>query len=559
MNKGVPYTQKMTATSLSRRDFSKKLLVAGTALFMGMNGGCKRRESKAVLAAREGRLLLGNGVEPQSLDPHISTGVSELNIHFALLEGLVRFDSRDLSPLPGIAERWEVSEDKLVWRFYLRKNARWSNGDLVTGTDFLFAWQRILSPNVGSPNAYLLYGVKGAEAYNKGTISDFAETGFSCPDPLVVTVRLNKPLPYFLSLLMHPAWLPLHPASVLAEGPASERLSGWSRPGKYISNGPFMLTEHLVNERIAVSANPHYYAREQVSLKEIHFLPVADKNAEETLFLAEQLHITYSLPPAKAPTYQSSNDPRLRLSPYLGTEYYMVNTRTGPLSDQRVRKALSLSIDRDLIAHRVLAGGQQPAYSFVPPGCGGYNDPAKIRENTDEARRLLAAAGFPNGANLPTLEILFNNTESNRKVAESIQFFWQSNLGIQAQLIGQEYGAYKNNRQNGSFQLARSSWIGDFPDPVAFLSLWQSDSGNNFSGWSSKDYDRLLENAAASPGPSERLALLKTAEERLLEASPLIPIYHNVFAHLVHPDIQGWHQNLLGWHDYRVIRFSPAI
>lgn len=544
---------------LSRRDFSKKLLLAGAVLYAGLGTGCKKRESKVAIAAKEGRLLLGNGVEPQSLDPHISTGISELNIHFALMEGLVRFNARDLTLLPGIAERWTVSEDGLLWRFYLRKNARWSNGDIVTGTDFLFAWQRILSPKVGSPNAYLLYGVKGAEAYHQGQATSFTETGFSCPDPFVVTIRLRKPLPYFLSLIMHPAWLPLHPASVLAEGPADERLSGWCRAGKYISNGPFMLTEHLVNEKVVVGANPHYYGANSIGLKEIYFLPIADKNAEETLFLAEQLHATYSLPPGKATTYRESNDGRLRLAPYLGTEYYMLNTRTGPLADQRIRRALSLGLDRSLLVNRVLAGGQQPAYSFVPPGCGGYTNPARIRENLTEARQLLASAGHPDGQGLPLLEVLFNNSEANRKVAESVQYLWQTNLGIQVQLIGQEYGAYKNNRQTGNFQIARSSWIGDFPDPVAFLSLWETPSGNNFSGWTSADYDALLERAASSPGPSERLALLRTAEERLLEASPIIPIYHNVYAHLVHPSVNGWHLNLLGWHDYREIRLTPQV
>ncbi|MDX2111345.1 MAG: peptide ABC transporter substrate-binding protein [Verrucomicrobiota bacterium] len=514
---------------------------------------CSRQESRVVSGIRTGDLYLGNGVEPQSLDPQISTGVSELNIHFALFEGLVRPSAVDLSPLPGVADRWSVSDDGLVWTFYLRRDARWSNGDAVKAGDFIFAWRRILSPKLGARNASLLFVVKHAEDYQTGRLTEFAQVGFSAPDSFTLQIHLVKPLPYFLNLVMHPAWFPVHPGTIERFDAAEKRTSAWTRPGNHVGNGPFMLKEHRVNDRVVVEKNSYYHHAASVKLNRIHFYPMEDRNAEELAFLAGQLHATYSLPPGKAPIYREKKDTRLRLDPYLGTEYYLLNTKVKPLDDVRVRRALNLALNRELLVTRILGGGQQPAYGFVPPGTAGYKPQVQLAENLAEAQHLLAQAGFPDGQGFPPLELLYNTSEINRKTAEAVQETWRKNLGISILLTNQEYTVYLENRRLGNFQLCRSSWIGDYVDPDAFLCLWTASSGNNYSGWSATAYDAAVTAANATPEPTTRTQHFHDAEAILLNASPIVPLYHNVSAYLLMPCVNGWKSNLLGWPDYSAI------
>lgn len=504
-----------------------------------------RRPTMVSQGNRESVLHIGNGVEPLSLDPQISTGVSEMNIHFALFEGLVRFSGDDLSPLPGAAERWEVSPDGLYWTFHLRAQGRWANGDLVKSTDFLFAWRRILSPGLGAANAYLLYPVKNAQACHEGRVS-FAETGFSAPDHATLRIRLERPYPGFLPLVMHPAWFPLHPGTIHAHGGQESRTSNWTKPGNHVGNGPFRLVEHRINDHLRVEKNPYYHDATKVRLQAIVFYPIEDKHAEELAFLAGRLHLTYSLPPGQSAIYQQKNDARLQIDPYLGTDYYLLNTRQPPLDDPRVRLALSKALRREDLTRYLLGGGQSPAFSFLPPGTEGYIPSARIEEDETEARELLATAGYPGGQGFPQLELLFNQSETNRKMAEAIQERWRTVLGIHLALQAQEYRVYLENRRLGNFSLCRASWIGDTVDATAFLGLWSSSSGNNFSGWSDRQFDQLLEAAAQSEGGA-RLENLQKAEAILLLAAPIIPLYHNISACLVQPSVRGWRRNLLGW------------
>ncbi len=517
------------------------LLCGWTALVLA---AC-RRPTMVSQGDREGVLHIGNGVEPISLDPQISTGVSEMNIHFALFEGLVRFSGNDLSPLPGAAESWEVSPDGLEWTFHLRAQGRWSNGDPVQATDFLFAWQRILHPALGAANAYLLYPVRNAQAFHEGQVN-FTETGFSAPDHATLRLRLARPCPGFLPLVMHPAWFPLHPGTILAHGSLEARTSHWTKPGNHVGNGPFRLAEHRIHTYLRVEKNPYYHGADQVRLQAIVFYPIEDKHAEELAFLAGGLHLTYSLPPGQTSVYQQKKDPRLQIDPYLGTDYYLLNTRQPPLDDPRVRLALSKALCREDLTRYVLAGGQRPAYTFLPPGIDGYTPADLIAENETEARELLAAAGFPEGRRFPELEILFNQSETNRKIAEAVQERWRKVLGLHLTLQAQEYRVYLENRRLGHFSICRASWIGDTVDAPSFLGLWSGTSGNNFSGWSDAQFDQLLEASASCSGQA-RLEHLRKAEALLLQASPMIPLYHNISACLVQPSVRGWRRNVLGW------------
>ncbi len=518
---------------------------------------CSKRETPVEHGNRNQILHLGNQVEPSDLDPHTTTGVAEINIHMALFEGLVSPHPEDLSPLPGVAKRWEIDDAGRVYTFYLRENARWSNGDPVTATDFQFSVKRILSPTLGAANAGLLFVLKNARGFHSGEIDDFAQVGVKVLSEHVLEYTLAEPAPYFLSLVMHPAWYPVHEATLRAHGAADERATGWTKAGFHVSNGPFRLKEWKVNEVVGVEKNPFYWDADVVRLREIRFYPIENLNTEELAFKAGQLHVTEAIPSAKLTSYRQANSPFLRLDPSLGTEYYLLNTESPPLDNNKIRRALSLSLDRQSLVDNVKGGGQKAAYHFTPPQTAGYTSSAKLKENVEEARRLLAEAGFPNGQGFPTSELLFNSSENNKAMAEAIQQMWKAALGIRVELRNQEYKVYLNSRNTGDFQIARSSWIGDYNDPNTFLELWTSGSGNNHSRWRNDNYNNLIVQAAQTNDRKNRFDMFSKAEETLLQESPIIPLYFYVNAYLIKPEVKNWHPTQLDWHPYKHIYLEP--
>ena len=519
--------------------------------------GCAKRETPVEHGNRHQILHLGNQVEPADLDPHTTTGVSEINIHMALFEGLVSPHPEDLRPMPGVAEKWEISDNGRICTFYLRKDARWSNGDPLTAHDFIFSFQRMLSPALGAANAGLLFVLENAEAFHAGAIGDFSQVSVKAVNDYLLELTLEESTPYFLSLLMHPAWYPVHEKTLLNHGASDARATGWAQPGSHVGNGPFRLKEWRVNEVVGVERNPFYWDAAMVRLEEIRFYPIENLNTEELAFKAGQLHVTEALPSNKLGFYRRENSPFLRLDPYLGTEYYLLNTEIKPLDDVRVRRALSMALDRGGLAEHVKAGGQLAAYHFTPSGTAGYA-PAptdRIEENAWEARRLLAEAGYPQGKGFPALELLFNSSENNKVTAEAIQQMWKTTLGIRVELRNQEYKVYLDSRNNGDFHIARSSWVGDYNDPNTFLEIWTSGSGNNHSRWKNSRFDNFIRQASQTGHghPSERLQLFARAEALLLQESPIIPLYFYVNAYLIRPEVKNWHPNLLDWHPYKYV------
>jgi len=530
------------------------VMLALCALFAGCG-----RDTPVEEATRAGVLLLGNGPEPVALDPHITTGTSELNIHMALFEGLVAPDPRTLAPEPGVAERWESSADGMLWTFHLRADARWSDGQPVTAADFLFAWQRILSPALGAANASLLFDIDGAEAFNRGTATDFASVGVSAPDPRTLVVRLRHPAPYFLNLLMHPAFYPVRRDVIAATGDPFDRSNRW-HAAAHVGNGPFMFGEWLRGQWVEVIRNPHYWDAPRVALNAIRFKTFDDAGTEERAFFSGQLHATERIAPGRVDALRERHPEMLRIDPYLGTYYYLLNCRRAPLDDPRVRRALALALDRSVITDRLLRGGQTPASSFTPANVPGYTPPRGAGFDPAAARALLAEAGFPDGTGFPRMEILFNTSESHRLIAEAVQDMWRRHLGIEILLTNQEVGVYFESRALGNFDIARAVWIGDYLAPETFLHLWTSSSGNNFSGWADPAYDALIARAAAAAAgadPTTRMELLREAERRLLDQQPVIPVYHYAAGYLLRPEVKGWHPTLLDWHPYKYLSLEP--
>lgn len=502
---------------------------------------------------RLGILHLGNGTEPESLDPHLTTGVPEFNIISALLEGLIREDMETLEPRPGVAERWEISEDGLVYTFHFRENAHWSNGDPVTAGDFVFSFRRMLSPVLGAEYAYMLHVIRNAVAYHAGRLEDPAELGVRAVDDRTLVITLEKPAPHFLRMLNHHSFYPVHPPTVERHGGKTNRNNRWARPENYVSNGPFTLAEWAINQHIRVDKSPTYWNAEQVRLNSIFFYPIEDQQTEERMFRTGLLHKTDGVPLARVERYRRENNPAFVSHPYLATYYFLINTQRPPFDDVRVRQALSISLNRSLITERVLRAGEQPALWFTPPGTGGFTPSRRLEEDIPRARALLAEAGFPNGEGFPRFQLLYNTRESHRLIAQVVQQMWRENLNIEVELVNQEWQVYMVSRREMRFDIARAGWAGDYADPHNFLDLHLSTSGNNHTGWSSEAYDALIHRAAGLQDTAARFALYDEAESILLDEMPLIPLYWYTRTYLLHPSVRGLVPNLLARRDYTLI------
>jgi oligopeptide transport system substrate-binding protein len=517
---------------------------------------CSRRETAVERGNQAGVLHRGISHDLAGLDPHLATQASDYNVLSALLEGLVSEDPVDLHPVPGVAERWEMSADGLTYTFFLRADARWSNGDPVTSGDFIASWRRILTPSLGADYANLLYVIQGAQAFHKG-LAGFEQVGLAAPDARTLRVTLEHPTSYFLAQLNHMAWFPIHMATIEKSGPVADRSNQWARPGNFVGNGPFNLVAWRAGQEIVVEKSSTYWDRSTVRLNGIHFHAIDSQDVEERAFRARQLHLTEALPPGKVDVYRRDSPELLRIDPLLGTYFYRLNTTRPFLSDVRIRRALALAVDRSAIVEKILRGGQLPAQSFTPPGTAGYTPGAYLPTDFEQARRLLVEAGYPGGKGLPAFELLFNTSESHRTVAEAVQEMWRRELGLEVRLANQELKGTLEARRAGTFQILRSVWTADFIDPASFLDIWRSDSGNNYTGWKSPDYDALLFTAARELDPTARLELFRKAEALLLDAAPMIPIYHYTHVFLIQPSVRGWHSTLLDHHPYKHVWLEP--
>jgi oligopeptide transport system substrate-binding protein len=544
-------------TNLDRLRFVSSVPFLLSALLL-LLVGCAKRETLVQHGDRNQILHLGNGSEPKDLDPHLVTGVTEHNILSALLEGLVSEDPVSLDPVPGTASRWDISEDGLVYTFQLRPDAKWSNGDPVNAEDFVFSYRRMLKPSLGSPYAYMLYCLRNAEAYHRGEIEDFAKVGVKAVDTQTLQLSLRAATPYFLSLLNHFSWFPVHPATILAHGSIDTIGSKWTRPEHYIGNGPFTLKDWQPNKEIAVTKSKTYWDRKNVRLNGIHFYPIGDHTIEERAFRAGQLHVTGTVPIDRIAYYRTRNPSMIRLDPYLGCYYYLFNVTRPPLDNPKVRRALALAINREQITRYVTRANESPALNFTPPGTAGYTARAQLVGDLTDARQLLAEAGYPDGKGFPTLSLLYNTSDAHARIAEVIQQMWVTGLGINVELVNMEWKVYLAQTQSGNYDIARAGWIGDYVDPNTFLDMWVTGGGNNRARWSNTDYDALIRKASEALDTDARLELFQQAESILINELPIMPIYFYRSKSLVQPSVRGWNPTLLDHHPYKHLWLEPA-
>lgn len=532
------------------------LIIGGLVLFdAGHVNSPKGTYSLTLQEANKNKiLLLTVGSEPRTLDPQQAQGVTEHHIIMAMIEGLVAPSIDDQAKVvPGMADRWEHNDDYSVWTFHIGENRKWSNGDPVTAHDFVFSYKRMLTASFGAQYSENLFILKGAEDYYRGKITDFAQVGAKALDDHTLRIELVGPTPYLLSLVQHDSWLPVNPKAILSFGKIDTRDSKWTSAENFVGNGPFKMKNWRPNDVIEVVRNPFYWDAENVKLNGINFYSIENLNTSERAFQAGQLHKTDQVPLDKVPYYRRTHPELIRIDPYEGTYFYRINVARKPLNDPKVRLALNLAVDRDAIVKNILREDQKPATGYTPPGMGDYKPLNKISYDPARARQLLAEAGYPNGKGFPKFTIHFNTMESHRAIAEAIQQMWKEELNIDVGLENQEWKVYLDTQNNKNYDLSRSAWIGDFMDPVTFLSMWTTGNGNNNTNWGNPKFDALIEQAARTGDPNARLEILHQAEDLFLSEAPVVLVYWYTNAYLLQPSVQNWNPLVLGNHNYKYI------
>lgn len=496
----------------------------------------------------------GNGAEPKDLDPHIVTGVPEHHLLLNLFEPLVAKHPKTLAPIPGVAEKWKISKDGKTYTFTLRKDAKWSDGTPITAQDFVYSWTRLLEPSTAAEYAYQAFYIKNGAAYNRGELKDASKLGIKAVDAHTFQVSLDNPTPFFLGLLNHHSLFPVPKHTIEKFG------KNWTRPENMVSNGAFVLADWQMNKVIKIKKNLNYWDKEKVVLNEAHVYPTEVLDTEEKLFRSQQLHVTNEIPLEKIPAWRNDKTGSFQTHPYLGIYFYRINVTKPPLNDKRVRKALNLAVDRTVLTTVVSKGFQDPAQAYTPPNTAGYSPKAVLPKDlsrVDEAKRLLAEAGFPGGKGFPTIEILYNTHEGHKKFAEAVQQMLRTNLGINVTIVNQEWKVYLDSQKTLSYQLSRAGWIGDYNDPNTFLDMWVTGGGQNETGWGNKKYDELIAAAAKELNAKKRLQIFQQAEDILMEELPVIPFYVYKRHYLKSPEVVGWEPNIEDIHPLKYVSLQP--
>jgi oligopeptide transport system substrate-binding protein len=505
-----------------------------------LTSGCSR--TTPVEAARaENKLLITVGSEPSTLDPHRSTGSPESFIMSALWEPLIDWNETATGFVPAAAESWTLSPDGRTYTFHLRPTAKWSNGEPVTARDWVRSWQRWWTPSLAAELANFGDPIVGVFAFRTGQTTDPATLGLREIDTYTLEIKLVEPDVLFLDRLTNYPWFPVHEASVTAAGGFFDPRTDFVRPGILVSNGPYQMTAWKHGQYVEVSRNPHFHGTTR--LDAIRFLAFDSLDTTERAFRSGQLHITDSVPASKVAVYRDAHDPAYLSYPRVGTRFLSLNTTRPPFDDPRVRRAFSLALDRQKLVEFVLRTGGTPAYAMIKALPSGHQPTALITESVTEARRLLAAAGYPNGDNFPPVEYLYNTLDRNRQIAEALQQMWATALGVKITLRNEEWKVFLDTRRQLDYHIARTGWLPFSPEPAELYELQTTHSPSNETGWSDATYDQLVESARREMDPVRRFALYDQLDQILVEAAPVIPWGHYARNRLVDPSISGWPQN----------------
>ena len=485
----------------------------------------------------------GNSGDPETLDHHGTSTVSEARVIDDLYSGLVDF-SENAKVIPGTAERWEISQDGLTYTFYLREDARWSNGDRVTAQDFVFAYRRLMDPKTAAKYATILYPIKNAEKVNTGEL-ELSKLGVKAIDDKTLEIQLEQSTPYFLDQLTHSTGKPLHQKSVEALG------DQFVKPGNMITNGAYTLSEYVLNSRIVMKKNPHFHAADTVTIEELHYIPFEDRSTCVRAWESGEVHICDDLPAQDLERLVKYGD-SLRIVPYLGTYYYALNTTDELLSDPEIRRAMSMVIDREFLAEKIWPG-MIPATSFVPPGVNNYGDGSpktdyfdmSMLDREDEAVAIMARKGISKDKPV-SIELMYNSGENHKNTGTAIADMW-SEIGLNVTYKIRDAAAhYAHLRDLGDLQVARAGWIGDYSDPQNFLFIMEShNTGFNYARYDNPEFDGLMTKAARELDLDKRAELLQNAERLVMRDTPFLPIFYYSSFTLVSPKVENYQSNLL--------------
>ncbi|EKA2132166.1 oligopeptide ABC transporter substrate-binding protein OppA [Citrobacter freundii] len=522
-------------------NITKKSLVAAgilTALVAG-NVATAAVVPAGVQLAEKQTLVRNNGSEVQSLDPHKIEGVPESNINRDLFEGLLISDV-DGKPSPGVAEKWE-NKDFKVWTFHLRKDAKWSDGTPVTAQDFVYSWQRLANPNTASPYAsYLQYGhIVNIDDIIAGK-KPITDLGVKALDDHTFEVTLSEPVPYFYKLLVHSSVSPVPRDAVEKFG------EKWTQPANIVTNGAYKLKDWVVNERIVLERNTNYWDNAKTVINQVTYLPISSEVTDVNRYRSGEIDMTYNNMPIELFQKLKKEIPNeVHVDPYLCTYYYEINNQKAPFNDVRVRTALKLALDRDIIVNKVKNQGDLPAYSFTPP----YTDGAKLVEpewfkwsqekRNEEAKKLLAEAGYTAEKPL-TFDLLYNTSDLHKKLAIAAASIWKKNLGANVKLENQEWKTFLDTRHQGNYDVSRAGWCADYNEPTSFLNMVLSDSSNNTVHYKSPAFDKLIADTLKVTDEAQRSELYSKAEQQLDKDSAIVPVYYYVNARLVKPWVGGY-------------------
>lgn len=538
-----------TMLFLPRRNRRWALKLGGAALAFGA------MPSRA--ADRTKVLHRGNGAEPDTLDPHLSSGTWENNIIGDMFLGLTTEDAAS-RPIPGTAESWTTSDDGLVWTFKLRRDVLWSDGAPHVAADYVYSWRRMLDPKTAARYAFILYVVKNAEEVNAGK-RPIEDIGIRALDPYTVEITLAQPAPFLLGLLKHYSSFAVPPHVVEKHGRA------WVQPGNMVSNGPYLMADYVPNGYVKLTKNPRFYDSANVEIEEVYFYPIDDERTALTRYRAGEIdmNVTTSGFPIQQLGWLKENMPgQARISPYLAINYCFMNLKRPQFADMRLRRALSLAIDRELLVERVVRDGSLPASSFVPKGVDNYLPGPNLdfadwpmERRREEAKQLLAAAGH--GPDNPlTFDFQYRLSFDRRRLMVAMSALLKD-VGIIARPFGNESKVHYNRVQQGDYDVAEAGWVGDYNDPQTFLSLIETSAGVfNYARYSNADYDRLMAEAKVLLDLKTRAQLMAKAEQIALDECGVIPIYVQTTKCLVSPRVEGYVDNVENWHRTRFMRLK---
>ncbi len=493
---------------------------------------------KKLAAVQE--LVRANGTEVATIDPHKSQGVPESHVIRDLYEGLVNQDANGKT-IPGVATHWET-EDNKTFVFHLRKDAKWSNGDPVTAHDFAYSFKRAVDPATASPYAWYMEYTKMVNA--KDIVAgkkDKDALGVRAIDDHTLEVKLEQAVPYFVMMAGHTTMKPVHQATVEAHG------DRWTRKENFVGNGAYVVNNWVVNERLELVRNEHYWDNENSTLTKVTFLPIEDQVAEMNRFLSGEIHFTNEVPNEHFKRLKSAEPESVTVTGSLCTYYYSFNTKVEPFNDPRIRKAVSYAIDRDIVTNALLGQGQKPAY-FLTPEITANFEPEMMpygkmtqEERNAEASKLLVDAGY--GPDKPLkFELLYNTSENHKKIAVALGSMWKQ-LGLEVTLNNQEWKTYLQTKDEGNFQVARAGWCGDYNEASAFLTLMVSANTTAGQHWANAEYDALIDKALKSTSEEERTRLYLEAEKMIAEDMPIAPVYQYVKSRLLSPRVGGFPYN----------------